>query len=236
MRTHTNMGVTGGSGLPMDGHEDCGPRKRDGDCEPRKRDKEAAKRAFLDAARDVFAERGFDAATTREVASRAGLNEQLIQRYFGGKAGLLTALLERHGHEEAEGACSLPPPAGSVEEEIASFLAFQVDRAWRCRDLTKVAMDRALVDERVAKEMAETAAGCRVPALVERLEAARDRGEVDPEHDLRAVAEGIATLSLGLGFLDRVVFNRCQHRGAEVARTLAKVVARGLSPSNVSKG
>jgi AcrR family transcriptional regulator len=198
-------------------------------CGPRKRDKEAAKRALLDAARAVFAERGFDAATTREVAARAGLNEQLIQRYFGGKAGLLSALFERYGREEAEGACALPPPAGGLEAELASFLSFQVERTWRCRDLAKVAMDRALVDPGAAREMAETVSGCRVPALVERLEAFRARGEIGPCHDLRAVAEGVATLSFGLGFLDRVVFDRCQNRGGEVVRTLAGVLARGLA-------
>ena len=59
----------------------------------RRRDKEATKAALLAAGVQVFAERGYDAATTREVAQAAGVNEQLIQRYFGGKAGLLLAII-----------------------------------------------------------------------------------------------------------------------------------------------
>src|SRR3546814_6908183 len=53
----------------------------------RRRDKAATKQALLAAAGEVFAERGYDAATTREVAQQAGVNEKLIQRYFGGKEG-----------------------------------------------------------------------------------------------------------------------------------------------------
>lgn len=42
----------------------------------------------LTTAGEVFAERGFDAATTREIATRAGVAEPLIFRHFGSKASL----------------------------------------------------------------------------------------------------------------------------------------------------
>ena len=80
----------------------------------RRRDKEATKQALLSAAGRVFAERGYDAATTREVAQQAGVNEQLIQRYFGGKEGLLLTLIRQFGEAEQQ-SCSLASPAASVE-------------------------------------------------------------------------------------------------------------------------
>jgi AcrR family transcriptional regulator len=55
---------------------------------PGKRDKEKRQRSLIDAANAVFAEHGYDAATTRAVAERAGCSEGLIHRYFGGKRGL----------------------------------------------------------------------------------------------------------------------------------------------------
>lgn len=42
----------------------------------------------MTAAREEFAESGFDAATVREIAARAGVNAAMINHYFGGKAGL----------------------------------------------------------------------------------------------------------------------------------------------------
>jgi AcrR family transcriptional regulator len=49
------------------------------------------------AATEVFAERGFEAATTKLVAQRAGYSEALIQNYFGGKEGPLLAVLKAEG-------------------------------------------------------------------------------------------------------------------------------------------
>ena len=49
--------------------------------------------AVRDAATDLFAERGPDAVTVREVADRAGVNHALIHRHFGTKEELLRVVL-----------------------------------------------------------------------------------------------------------------------------------------------
>lgn len=53
-----------------------------------KRNAEATADRILHCAQEVFHERGFDGATTREIADRAGVNLALITRYFGSKLGL----------------------------------------------------------------------------------------------------------------------------------------------------
>ena len=50
---------------------------------------------LLDAAEIVFAERGYHAASTLEIARRAGVNKTLIHYYFRSKEGLYRALMER---------------------------------------------------------------------------------------------------------------------------------------------
>jgi len=61
----------------------------------RRDDSERARRseALIDSATRAFARNGFEAATTRQIAAEAGCSEGLIHRYFGGKAGLLDAVL-----------------------------------------------------------------------------------------------------------------------------------------------
>lgn len=49
---------------------------------------------ILKAAREVFADRGYEAATMREIAETAGVNPALLQHYFGGKEQLFTAAVE----------------------------------------------------------------------------------------------------------------------------------------------
>lgn len=53
-----------------------------------------ARRAVLDAARELFAELGFERTTMRAVAARAGVDPALIYHYFDDKDGLLFAALQ----------------------------------------------------------------------------------------------------------------------------------------------
>jgi AcrR family transcriptional regulator len=61
----------------------------------RRHDAQASRRALLDAADALFEERGYDAATVRDIGERAGVDAALIARYFGSKEGLYLATLEQ---------------------------------------------------------------------------------------------------------------------------------------------
>ena len=50
--------------------------------------KNATRAAILDAAKKLFAEKGFDAATVRDICTEAGANVALVSRYFGSKSEL----------------------------------------------------------------------------------------------------------------------------------------------------
>jgi AcrR family transcriptional regulator len=49
---------------------------------------------LLDAARAEFAERGYDGATVRAIAERAGVDAAMVNHWFGGKDALFTATLD----------------------------------------------------------------------------------------------------------------------------------------------
>jgi AcrR family transcriptional regulator len=58
------------------------------------RDAERTKAAILHAAQQIFAEQGFAEAGIRDITARAGVNQSLVSRYFGGKLKLFEAALE----------------------------------------------------------------------------------------------------------------------------------------------
>jgi AcrR family transcriptional regulator len=53
---------------------------------------------LFDTTATVFAERGYQAATTQEIAKRSGVNEVTIFRRYGGKAALINAALSHVLH------------------------------------------------------------------------------------------------------------------------------------------
>jgi AcrR family transcriptional regulator len=64
-------------------------------------------RRLLAAAQDILAERGFAELTMTAISQVSGVNRALVSYYFGGKAGLLAALVE---------SLFLNPDVGYVEE------------------------------------------------------------------------------------------------------------------------
>ena len=95
-----------------------------------------ARQAVLDAARELFAEVGFERTTMRAVAARAGVDPALIYHYFGDKDGLLFAALQ--------------PPADAAT--VFAGLADAADRAGEelVRRLVRLWEDRPEVREQMA--------------------------------------------------------------------------------------
>ncbi|WP_300543169.1 TetR/AcrR family transcriptional regulator [Maricaulis sp.] len=67
---------------------------------PRRRRRQADRREesrerILDAAEALFAQAGFEAVSMRQIAGESGVDTALIHYYFGTKAGVIDAVLER---------------------------------------------------------------------------------------------------------------------------------------------
>ena len=50
---------------------------------------------LLDVGRTLFAERGFEATSIEEIASRAGVSKPVVYEHFGGKEGLYAVVVDR---------------------------------------------------------------------------------------------------------------------------------------------
>lgn len=69
--------------------------------------------ALLDAAAEIFAERGFAEAKVRDIAASARANLAAINYHFGGKEGLYLAVLEREASRVIERYPLSPPEAAA---------------------------------------------------------------------------------------------------------------------------
>ncbi|GAA1691812.1 TetR/AcrR family transcriptional regulator [Streptomyces yatensis] len=68
--------------------------------EGQRRDARNTRRRLLEAAAALFAERGYERATVRDIADRAGVNQALLFRYFGSKRALFGEVIARNGEEQ----------------------------------------------------------------------------------------------------------------------------------------
>ena len=79
---------------------------------------------LLDAARAEFADRGFDGATVRVIADRAGVDPAMVNHWFGGKEALFTAAMDLPLDPKAVIADLVPGDPGQLGERmVGRFLA-----------------------------------------------------------------------------------------------------------------
>ncbi len=78
---------------------------------------EDTRRRILETALEIFAAEGYEGASTRHLAERAGVNLPAIQYYFGSKEGLYRAVIEHIvQHNEAH----MAPLAARVKAALAN--------------------------------------------------------------------------------------------------------------------
>ncbi|MFG2140062.1 TetR family transcriptional regulator [Streptomyces sp. NPDC048650] len=76
------------------------PHESTGAAKERRRDAHGTRLRLLDAAWELFAERGYERATVRDIAARADANQALLFRYFGSKKALFGEVMARGGQEQ----------------------------------------------------------------------------------------------------------------------------------------
>ena len=69
---------------------------------PKNADGQRTRQAILDAALDLFAEKGFFGTSLRDVAAAVGVRESALYNYFAGKDALFDALLAAHQDSKRE--------------------------------------------------------------------------------------------------------------------------------------
>jgi AcrR family transcriptional regulator len=100
------------------------------------------RRKLLDAAGEVFADVGYQAATVREICSRAGVNLAAVNYHFGDKLGLYTELLKitvANERATTEDALRALPPEEALRRFVLGMLRQmnQADRpSWNTKVMT----------------------------------------------------------------------------------------------------
>ncbi len=206
------------------------PHIKGGDAAPRLRNRPAREQALLHAASALFAARGYDGTTTRDIAAAASCAEGLIHRYFGGKEGLLRKLIRSQiSQQEAELRSGLPL-ADDLEEECAQLVNWGIERSWLDRDLLRMLVPLALSDSAIGGEIKATGVAQYIDILVHRL--TRAGHESHSSEQLDDLARTIAGLSLTFGFMLPALFGQNRHRARKTALAMAKNAVRDLKGSN----
>ena len=123
--------------------------------EPRTRDRHEAEATFIEAAKAAFSEHGYDGATTRMIAQRAGLNLALINRYFGNKHGLLLELIKR-GYKEDSNQPLAYPAQKTLIDECIGYVGAKFNSHAEHIDMFRIVVVQSITDPEFAQALRQT--------------------------------------------------------------------------------
>jgi AcrR family transcriptional regulator len=157
--------------------------------------------AILDAAREVFAELGYDAAGVRDVIRRTELASGTFYNYFPDKESVFEAVLDESTQEVRRRLRSVRASARTLEEFVGDAY-----RAW-FHFLAEDGLMFELVKRNsgtIRSMFGDPILGAGVDELLDDLRAAIERGDVPPlDADYMAGAMAGVALELGLRMAER---------------------------------
>jgi AcrR family transcriptional regulator len=136
-----------------------------------------ARDRIVDAATREFGEQGYDGATMRAIAARAGVDAALVHHYFGSKADLFTTIVDVPMRPDVD----IPTLLAGPRDEVGARLIRYILEAWDTPDIQRrgLVLLRTALGHRAATPLL---AGFLSRELLSRIAKATDA----PNADLRA--------------------------------------------------
>lgn len=111
-------------------------------------DKPDKRQALMDTAERLFAERGFEAVSVRELAAEAGVNLAMVSYYFGSKEGLFEAIIEHKIPRTRQSLEHLLHSQLSPWEKLSQTIDIYVDRMLSTPTFSRVIMREMSLQQR----------------------------------------------------------------------------------------
>jgi AcrR family transcriptional regulator len=202
---------------------------------------DATRAKLVDAAAEVFSERGYDGAGVQEIARRAGLTTGAIYGRFTGKAELLREAIAARSTDELDELFNQHRFEGHVSDVIRVAGSHLVER----RDDDARTGETLLLEAFVAaRRDPEIRVGVkaileeRAARLAEIIEAAKADGSVDAAVDTDAAVRFCHAVGLGFLIYDALDLDLPQAGPWEdlITRLVVALAASGPEPSKPTKG
>lgn len=162
--------------------DDLEPRQEgERDAGVRQQARDAARQAILEAARELFAEKGFAATSVVAIAARAGFAKGLVHHYFGSKRELWREVIDRYGRDGTQREVSPGGETPDIDDILSrmrrSFRFFQQNREYlRIASWAELESEKGLPPS-IEKLMHQHTDELRRAQL-----AGAVRGDLDPAH------------------------------------------------------
>lgn len=187
----------------------------------------ASQAAILKAARDLFAEKGFDGTTTKEIAQKSGCAEGLIFKYYKNKQALFARLLEEWHEYNIKQLQNLEQHQDSLEEELYNIIKWSFKQYQLSSKLTRIAISQRFMSQQPEEllQHRKLMFAERAALIIEKLTYHQQHGRIAENIDLNQIHTLINSYALV-----EVIFKDTTLSDIEqLTHSLVKVILSGIA-------
>jgi AcrR family transcriptional regulator len=187
------------------------------------------RKRILRAAREVFSERGYDAATFQAIAIRADLTRPAINHYFSNKRALYREVAKETNDLVVGASIQRAQQETTLAGQLSTFIEASTQADIENRTAAAFLITVALESQRhpdLSHEQADSVRTTR-EFLSRAIDDAIKRGELAADTDARVLTETLIAVLLGIGFYAGFVANR--HEIETITAQVRQLLAGSLT-------
>lgn len=194
--------------------------------------RERRREEILDVATAVLAERGYRDATMLEVAARASASKETLYAWFGGKAGLYEAVIERNARRVQDVLRRHLNDEDPLDTALADFGAALLELLLGedAVAINRAAIAEARSDPTLARTLAQAGRESTLPIFVSFLDERRKSLKLDDPQDAAEVFLGVllrdAQVRRLLGVVEAPGRKEIRQRAQAAAQAFLRLYAR----------
>ena len=180
---------------------------------------------ILESAKRVYAQHGFRGATTRLIATEAGVNEVTLFRTFGSKAALFEALMQHHVAQSP--IPLLPDDPVDPEREVTDWVAAMLAHMRENRSLIRTSFGEMEERPEAAVSMCE-GPNCAGMLLTDYLLRLQSLGLADSDGDIQTAVAMLMSSMFGDAVSRDLMPNAFPQPESEAPSKYVRVLMRAL--------
>jgi TetR/AcrR family transcriptional regulator, repressor for uid operon len=187
------------------------------------------RKRILRAAREVFSERGYDAATFQAIAIRADLTRPAINHYFANKRVLYWQVLDETNNAVVAASVQRARGETTLTRQVSAFIEGAIDSDIENPTAAAFLITATLESQRhpELRRPGIDSVGTTRALLLWAINDGIQRGDLDADTDAAALTEMLLAVLLGVGFYAGFIGSR--HELDPVTDQLKLMLARSLT-------